>query len=123
MPCKSTFCRAFLFLGDIIGDVLKFQIMHQWLKIEFNDLEAVKSFVSSINEISLSRKSDKYFKVFTYKEKKFKYLIFYIAHEGSEIIESLKASYALKEALPPARNLLTRVAGFRDDKDWMFEKK
>jgi len=96
--------------------------MNRWISIEFNALQESASFCLQLNKCSISSSDRAYFKVFTPKAKENKHKIFYIADEGSAVIKCLETYFILKDCLPPKRNLLTRVAGFSADREWMLNK-
>ncbi len=95
--------------------------MNRWLKIEFDSDLKAKALLENINICILSNPGKQYFKVFTFKQKDLKFKAFFIADEGSPAITCLEKKYPLKEAKPPVRSLITRIAGFSADREWMFK--
>ena len=94
--------------------------MNKWLSIEFTNKMEASKFTSHINKAIFSHSDKTYYKIFTPKIKEFKHKIFYIADEGSIVIKDLENHFPLLICKTPKRNLITRVAGFTADREWML---
>jgi hypothetical protein len=94
--------------------------MNSWTAIEINRDNA-SIFAQKLNGVIASHHDKAYWKMFTPKDKALKHTIYYIADEGSDVIKELAKSFTLKACAPPPRATLTRVAGFTEDRDWMFK--
>lgn len=94
--------------------------MNRWLSIEFENSNDTLKFISELNKAITKQESKIYFKIFTPKAKYLKHKIFYIADEGSKVVNSLEKNFSLINCKPPERKLIARVAGFSADREWML---
>ena len=99
--------------------IFKNQAMNQWYQVELG-VGQPQVFAQKLNALVARHHGQVYYKVFTPKEKALKNTVFYIADEGSSVVEGLKKEFSLVPCTSPARATLTRVAGFSADRDWMF---
>ncbi|RYZ91076.1 MAG: hypothetical protein EOP04_01750 [Proteobacteria bacterium] len=93
--------------------------MNNWkqLQIESKDLAA---FNTALNQCIVRNHDKAYYKIFTPKDKNLKFRVFFIADEGSPVVEALGKLYSLNACTAPKRSEITRVAGFTVERNWMF---